>query len=343
MTAAVCARASTGKRASTRAKFAMRKVGCHGHGGLGGPLGLSSSSVKSANVTLDEHTMIARIWPSVVEKKRRITRASLENDVALEGIAVRAHGAYGFVERIVAAELAAQAADEQIDRARGDREILAAREGDQLFAREHLARVAAEHQQQVGFRARERNAQARGRAHETPVRIERVPRERGHELGAGVARGVAGRGALAGLGGLRAARRTPQGGTDAREQFAQIEGLGDVVVGAEFEADHLVGGLDERGQHDDARTARGAQTAAQLQPVHARQHHVEQHQLDALLREHRETLFGAPGQPRAIAFAAQELSQRRTDVGVVFDDENGNVVQGRAAAERRVEFAFIVR
>jgi hypothetical protein len=61
-----------------------------------------------------------------------------------------------------------------------------------------------------------------------------------------------------------------------RQQFAQLEGLGHVVVGAELEADHAVDGVAGGGQHDQADLrVRLAQPARQRQAVLARHVDVE--------------------------------------------------------------------
>ena len=70
-----------------------------------------------------------------------------------------------------------------------------------------------------------------------------------------------------------------QHGADARQQFARVERLGHVVVGAEFQADDAVGLLAHRGQHDDRHVGLGAQPAGEVQPALAGQHQVEHHQV----------------------------------------------------------------
>jgi hypothetical protein len=65
-----------------------------------------------------------------------------------------------------------------------------------------------------------------------------------------------------------------------RRQLEHAEGLGQVVVGAQLQAEYAVelGGFGS--QHQDRRVARqGTQPAADLQAVHARQHQVEDDQV----------------------------------------------------------------
>ena len=73
-------------------------------------------------------------------------------------------------------------------------------------------------------------------------------------------------------------RRAPQVGTDARTQLGESERFGDVVVGAQFEPEHLVGLIGAGGQQDDRHLAiAGTQTAQQFEAVAARQHQIEHH------------------------------------------------------------------
>ena len=48
----------------------------------------------------------------------------------------------------------------------------------------------------------------------------------------------------------------------AREQLAQVEGLGQVVVGADFQPDHAVHHLARAGHHDDGDVVVGCAASA---------------------------------------------------------------------------------
>ncbi len=88
-------------------------------------------------------------------------------------------------------------------------------------------------------------------------------------------------------GGGRAGRRrrgaAAQHGVDACHQFARVERFGQIVVGAEFEADDAVDVVAFRGEHEDGDrilgTATATQAAADRQAVFARQHQVENDQV----------------------------------------------------------------
>ena len=85
--------------------------------------------------------------------------------------------------------------------------------------------------------------------------------------------------------------RAPQHGVDARQQFARREWLGDVVVGAAFEARHLVALFGARGEHDDRQLAGFAvalERARELEAAGVRKHPVDQQQVGQLVGD-----FGA--------------------------------------------------
>ena len=70
-----------------------------------------------------------------------------------------------------------------------------------------------------------------------------------------------------------------------KKKFARAERLGQVIVRAEFEAEHAVNLRRLRGEHDDGNFRRGRvepQNLARLEAVHFRQHHVEHDQIRRL-------------------------------------------------------------
>jgi hypothetical protein len=73
----------------------------------------------------------------------------------------------------------------------------------------------------------------------------------------------------------RRAALPAKNGLHARHQFARLEGLGHVVVGAQLQAHHAVHHLAAGGEHDDGNVAFLADLAAQRKAVHLGQHHVE--------------------------------------------------------------------
>ena len=83
-------------------------------------------------------------------------------------------------------------------------------------------------------------------------------------------------------GSLRQRGDAPEHRVNARRQDLRAERFGDVIVGAEFQADHDVAFLAFRGQHDDGNPPRGRivlEVPADRQTVHAGQHQIQQDQI----------------------------------------------------------------
>ncbi len=79
--------------------------------------------------------------------------------------------------------------------------------------------------------------------------------------------------------------RAAQQRADARDELAHAERLGQIVVGAAFEAEHFVGLLAARGQHEYRHVAVGgvaADGAADGDAVEPREHQIEDHQIERL-------------------------------------------------------------
>jgi hypothetical protein len=67
-------------------------------------------------------------------------------------------------------------------------------------------------------------------------------------------------------------------GADARGQFARVERLRQIIVGAQFQPDDPVHIFPARRQHDH-RHLLVCGAAQDLESIHARQHHVQQHDI----------------------------------------------------------------
>ena len=74
------------------------------------------------------------------------------------------------------------------------------------------------------------------------------------------------------------AGHTPQHGLDARQQLAQVERLGHVVVGADLEAHHLVHRIAAARHDDEAAAPVFAQLARDRETVFAGQPQIQQHE-----------------------------------------------------------------
>ena len=118
-------------------------------------------------------------------------------------------------------------------------------------------------------------------------------------------------------------RLAAQHGVDAGEQFARVERLGQVVVGAHFEADDAVDLVALGGQHDDRRHVAGAaQAAADRQAVLAGQHQVEHDQVEMLAGPRPVHLRGIGDALDGEALFAEVAVQQVAQAAVVVDDED---------------------
>jgi hypothetical protein len=139
----------------------------------------------------------------------------------------------------------------------------------------------------------------------------------------------------------RAGRRhgalAPQYGLHARHQLARLKGLGQVVVGAQFQADHAVHHVAARGQHDDRDVAFLANLAAQREAVHLGQHDVQDGRVVGAGAQFGQPLAGAQGAVQHEVKTREVGGQRRGQVLVVVDQEDA----GHAAIiGSRVRSAF---
>ena len=120
-------------------------------------------------------------------------------------------------------------------------------------------------------------------------------------------------------------RRAAQHRVDARQQLARREGLGDVVVGAAFEARDLVALLGARGQHDDRQLAGLAvalQRARELEAAGVGQHPVDQQQVGQLVGDLGAARARVGGLAHFEAGAAQAEGDHLANRALVLDDQN---------------------
>ena len=108
-----------------------------------------------------------------------------------------------------------------------------------------------------------------------------------------------------------------------RHQLQHREGLGQVVVGAQLQAQDAVHLAGTGAGDDDGRVARHAARAlADLQAVHARQHQVQHQRVPAALFQPAHAFMTVGGMLDRVAFVAQVHAQQFGDVGVVLDDQH---------------------
>ena len=119
--------------------------------------------------------------------------------------------------------------------------------------------------------------------------------------------------------------RAAQHGVDAREQLARRERLGDVVVGAAFEARDLVALFGARRQHDDRQLARLAialERARELEAARVGQHPVDQQQVGKLVGDLGAPATGIRGFADFETGAAQSERDHLANRPLILDDQN---------------------
>src|SRR5262249_13392224 len=117
-------------------------------------------------------------------------------------------------------------------------------------------------------------------------------------------------------------RRAAQQRADTAPELTNREGLGDVVVRAQLEAENLVELFTASGQHDDRHVAAGAEAAADLETVDLRQHQVEHDKVDLLVAEERERLFAVARLHDSEPVALERVGEELLDGILVVDEEN---------------------
>ena len=115
---------------------------------------------------------------------------------------------------------------------------------------------------------------------------------------------------------------SPQQRAHAREQLLLSERLGNIVIGADLQADDPIHLLAARAHDDDRHLALGAQCAAQVQPVGARKHDVEQHEIDGIPVERSPHLAAVTHAHHAVAVLAQCAQHQGSHALIIFHDQD---------------------
>src|SRR6185436_5256671 len=207
--------------------------------------------------------------------------------------------------RVGGDELFAQPLDVGVDGALADVGVLWVALGDELLAGLDAAGVTGERVEDAELRDGERQRVT------LPRRLEAVEVEREVACHQNLRWGA----------GLLAEGAAAEEHAHARHQLAHREGLAEVVVGTELEAEHAVELLVLGGEEDDRQRLRDAADAAtELEAVHARHEDVEDDEVGELLAE------GVPGRLAVlpggdlVAFAPQRQADGLTDALFVVDD-----------------------
>ena len=118
------------------------------------------------------------------------------------------------------------------------------------------------------------------------------------------------------------ARGAPEHRLDPRDELGQLEGLRDVVVGAELEPDDDVVQLAPRREHHDRHLALTADLTADLEPVQRRKHHVEDDEVERPLLETKERIPAVAGGRDAKAGLLEAEAGDLPDGGVVLHEQH---------------------
>jgi len=111
-------------------------------------------------------------------------------------------------------------------------------------------------------------------------------------------------------------------GPDPGAELAQAEGLGQVVVGPDLEAEELVRLGVPRGQHDDGDLAPRPDPARRLDPVEPRQVEVEDEEVEALPRGELDRLGAGEGLGHLVAEGGEVIAQDLVQLALVLDHED---------------------
>ena len=182
-------------------------------------------------------------------------------------------------------QLLAQAGDVDINGPRRRHGVVAPDLGQRLVARHEFAAALSEVAQQPVFLGREVD---RPDPRRVDLGSRRVQREVADADDA--ARG-------------RRRATSPKQCLDPREQLRHRERLGEVIVGAELEANDLVRRLTSGGEHEDGRgDASRAEIAAHVEAAGAGQHDVQQDGIERAARGEREPRRAIVGVLHGVAF-----------------------------------------
>ncbi len=124
-------------------------------------------------------------------------------------------------------------------------------------------------------------------------------------------------------------RGAPQDGADARHQFARVERLAEVVVGAELQADDAIDVIAARGEHEDRGVVRGAELAQHVEAADARQHHIQDQDLEIVRFEFRERIAAVVHALDLEVFGVQIFGEHLAQFAIVVDEQNSRLALRR--------------
>ena len=112
-------------------------------------------------------------------------------------------------------------------------------------------------------------------------------------------------------------------GVDARSQDPRVERFGDVVIGTDLEADHLIGLGRAPCEHDHrAHDPLPPQLEDDLRAADVGQHPVDEHQVRSTTGAKLDRLRAVGRFEDFVALQPAYVGDQRSNVGVVLDDED---------------------
>src|SRR5215210_1014933 len=270
-----------------------------------------TKSPKTLETTSSRLTAVAAMITRSLTKMERCSpawkasldiAASVSASAANEAVARPPHGQDEGGPPGVVAELLAQAADQDVDRAVVRLPIDAARLVEDAVAAQHTAPVPHQEPEQLELRG--------GQG-------ERAPVEAGGAGGPAHLQRANAQALLAGRGGA-----SPQHRLEAGDQLPWLERLRQIVVRSHLQPDDPVHDAPAGGEHDDRDAAALADLAADGETVHAGEHHVENDDVGRIGLERAEPLVRTGDRPDGEAELGEILGEERVQPLVIIDDEH---------------------
>src|SRR6266576_2693691 len=117
-----------------------------------------------------------------------------------------------------------------------------------------------------------------------------------------------------------------QQGFDSRQQFHRIEGLGEIVIGANLESQNFVEDLPTGGQHQDGHDdASHADVPAHIEAALPGKHDIQYYEVVGISGGFVQTFLAVEGELNRIALAFQAISQSHANYFFILDDKNFSV------------------
>ncbi len=124
--------------------------------------------------------------------------------------------------------------------------------------------------------------------------------------------------------GGRLAAPAAQNRLDPGKQLARLEGLGQIIVGAELQPDDAVHGVAARGEHEDRGVAPGADAPAHFEAVEVGQHQIEDEQVEMAAAVLIDGVEAGRGDGNVILRLAEVVGDHLGKAGIVFDQQDSS-------------------